>query len=314
MSALKKFEIHYFLPDNMHSMDAVVKNKCEAEFLAIAYEVIRLLELDITLNTEALKEGGLRDIWECMGKNAPQLTLLISVLTLVLTWMALPDSELKGLQKENLMLQNEQLKKQLAVDQISPEVVVEHAKRANDNQKIVTRRSNFYQALNISQEVTQVGFSALDTEQKPVGNEIIIPKSKFVLFIQKTNKLPTEIDENAYIEIVAPVLRKSKAKWRGVYNGQLIDFYMKDAVYKAAVLDKRISFTSGNAIICVLEMHRELNEVGDVIITKYCVLAVLDRIENNVPVETESGNKYRKEKKFKDSQMNLFTLSEQTEK
>jgi hypothetical protein len=65
MSALKKFEIHYFLPDNMHSMDAVVKNKCEAEFLAIAYEVIRLLELDITLNTEALKEGGLRDIWEC---------------------------------------------------------------------------------------------------------------------------------------------------------------------------------------------------------------------------------------------------------
>lgn len=311
MPALNKFEIHYFLSDNKHAMNAVVKNKCEAEFLAVAYEVIKLLELDVTLNAEALKEGGIRDIWECLGKNSPQITLLIAVLTLIFTWKALPDSELNELQKENLRLQNEQLKKQLVEDKISPKTVIQHAEKANDNQKIVTRRSNFYKELNINREVTQVGFSALDKDQKPVGNEVIIPRAEFLYFIQRTNKLPTEIDDNARIEIVAPVLRASKAKWRGIYNEQPIDFYMNDAVYKDAILDKRISFTSGNVIVCALEIHKELNEVGDVIITKYSVQTVLDQIENNVPIETASGKKYRREKKLKDSQTDLFLPAEQ---
>ena len=62
MITAEKFEIHYYLKDGSHSMDAVVKNKCEAELLAVAYEIIDLLDLDVTINAEALREGGVKEL------------------------------------------------------------------------------------------------------------------------------------------------------------------------------------------------------------------------------------------------------------
>jgi hypothetical protein len=72
-------------------------------------------------------------------------------------------------------------------------------------------------------------------------------------------ELPIEIDENAQIEIVAPVLRKGKTRWKGIYNEEFINFFMDDPIYNDAVLAKQISFKSGDVITCVLEIHRELN-------------------------------------------------------
>ncbi|MDD3019888.1 MAG: hypothetical protein PHX61_02775 [Alphaproteobacteria bacterium] len=306
MTIANKFEIHYFLNNDSHSMDAVVKNSCEAEFLAVAYEIIDFFELDITLNAEVLREGGIRELWEALGKNSSQLTILLLVLTAIFTYCMIPDSELTQLQKENLKLQNEKLKEELSKIEVNKKIVDTHIENANKNQKIVTRRSNFYKTLNANQEVTKVGFSTLDKDQKRVGNEVIVPRTEFIYFIQRSNKLPIEIDENAQIEIVAPVLREGKAKWKGLYNEELISFFMDDRIYKAAVLTKQISFKNGDILTCVLEIHKELNEVGEIVITKYSVQTVLDKIENDLPTETQGGKKYRREKKIQDSQGKLF--------
>lgn len=288
-------------------MDAVVKNKCEAEFLAVAYEIIALLELDITLNAEALKEGGIRELWEALGKNSQQITILLLLLTAIFTYHMIPDSELTELQKENLKLQNEKLKEELSKSDISKETVDAHVKNTNENQKIVTRRSNFYRILlNANLEVSRVGFSRLDNDHKTIGDEIIVPRTEFIYFIQRSNKLPTEVDENAQIEIVSPVLREGKAKWKGIYNEEVINFFMGDRIYKSAVLAKQISFKNGDVLTCVLEIHKELNEVGEVVVTKYVVRTVLDKIENGVLTETQGGKKYRRQKKIQDSQGSLF--------
>ena len=287
-------------------MDAVVKNECEAEFLAVAYEVISLLDLDITLNAEALQEGGIKELWKVLGENSSQLTVFLLVLTAVFTYQMIPDSELTGLQKENLRLQNEQLRKELLQSEINENTIKNHVTSANENQKIVTRRSNFYRKLDHNLEVRKLGFSTLDKDQKPIGDEIIILKGDFLHFIQRSNKLPVETDESAQIEIVAPVLREGKAKWKGIYNEESISFFMDDHIYKDAVLSKRISFTSGNVITCVLEIHKELNEVGEVVIKKYSVQTVLDKIENGTAKETSSGKKYRADKKIQDSQGEFF--------
>ncbi len=70
-------------------MNAHVKNKCEAEFLAVADEIINLFDLDVSLYTEALKEGGVREFINFIINEAPYsdkvatLAFVIAVLQLV---------------------------------------------------------------------------------------------------------------------------------------------------------------------------------------------------------------------------------------
>ncbi len=52
-------------------MDALVRNKCESEFLAIAYEIIRTLELGITLAQSQLLPA--REIVEALAENIRQM-------------------------------------------------------------------------------------------------------------------------------------------------------------------------------------------------------------------------------------------------
>ena len=92
MDIANKFELHYYLNDNSHTMDAVVKNKCEAEILAVAYEAISVLNFDLTIDVEALKEGGIKDIWRVLGENNAQIALVVSVIALLLSQVPNIDS------------------------------------------------------------------------------------------------------------------------------------------------------------------------------------------------------------------------------
>ncbi len=53
-------ELHYWFNDNSHTMNAIVFNKCEYEFLGIAKEISQKLKVDVEIETEPLGEGGLR--------------------------------------------------------------------------------------------------------------------------------------------------------------------------------------------------------------------------------------------------------------
>lgn len=320
MTLSNKFEIHYFLKDGSHSMDALVKNKCEAEFLAVAYEIINILDLDIILNAEALREGGIKDFFNFLIKEtsyAEKIATLTLVLMLVQTTISLipkANTKIANKQNEELMqlsieekkLNIQKLKNELSNDNVSEQTIESSKMVINKSPKIVTRRSNFYKTLLHNQEVAQLGFSILNKDYEPLGREVIVSSADFVSFVQRTNKLPVEIDEDARIEIVAPVLREGKAKWKGIYNEEPISFFMDDKIYKDGVLAKRISFKNGDVIICVLEIHKEINEVGEIVITKYSVQAVLDKGDNGNLIETSSGKQYRRAKKTQNSQRELF--------
>lgn len=314
MISAAKFEIHYFLQNNSHSMDAIVRNKCEAEFLAIAYEIIRILELGITLEAEAHEEGGLRDIWNFIGENGTQISILISVLALIVALKPETDTELVELQKtetrlsiEEKKLNIEKLKRESSGDNNPTQVTLKKASASvNQNHKVVVHKSNFYKKLSHYDKVTQVGFSILDDKSKPISSETYVPRSEFNKFVLLSNRLPTETIEDAQIKIVAPVLLEGRAKWKGIYvDPPAISFEMNDTAFKEAVLSKQISFKSGDIILCVLEINRELNEVGEIVITKYAVQTVLDKIENGIKIETESGKKYRREQEFRKAQTSL---------
>jgi hypothetical protein len=294
-------------------MDAITRNRCEAELLAIAYELISVLDLKITLEAEADAEGGLRNIWKIIGENDKQIMCVLTLLLLIATLFPSKDEELVGLQKEDTKLSIEErklkiekLKREIGTDTTTEDTLKSAASAINHNHKIVVHKSSFYKKLNFYDKVTEIGFSQKDQNNKPVGDELRVARADFSRFIMLSNKLPVETIEDAQIEIVAPVLRGKRSKWKGIlFDSTAISFELNDNLFKEAVLAKQIGFKNGDVMECVLEIHREVNEVGEVVITKYSVPTVLRKLENGVRIETESGKLYRQEQEFKKSQTSL---------
>lgn len=313
MDLAQKFEIHYHLLEKSHSMNALVKNKCEAEFLAVANEVAEILGVQLVWESQALEEGGIREIWAAIGSNNSQIALIVSVLALVWSMVPQTDQELVDLQKEETRLsieekklEIEKLKKELEKEAPSKEALKSASKIANDSYKVVTRRSNFYKSISGYEKVYQVGFSSLDIENRHLEDERIVESSDFRKFIVTSNELkPLEI-KSARIEIVSPVLKEGKAKWKGIYEGEHISFSMDDREFKSAVLSRQISFKNGSEIVCVLLIHKKIDELGEVVTSGYSVDVVLENIESGLPKETPQGKRYRHTQKLFEAQNDLF--------
>lgn len=313
MKLAQKFEIHYYLADKSHSMNAVIKNKCEAEFLAVANEVAAIFGIQLELESQALEEGGIREIWIAIGTNSAQIALLISALTFVFSLVPQQDQELIDLQKQEVRLSIEEkkltiekLKKESEKGRLTEEAINSTAQIAIDSYKVVTRRSNFYKSISNCEKTYQVGFSCLDLENKPLDDEKIVKNSNFRNFFVTSNELkPIEI-KSARIEIVSPVLKEGKAKWKGIYEGESISFSMDDKEFKRAVLSREISFKNGAEIVCVLFIHKKVDELGEVVTSGYSVDVVIENIDSGLSKETPQGKKYRHTQKLIEAQNDLF--------
>lgn len=309
----KKIELHYFFPDESHSMNALIRNSCEAEFLAVAIEVSSILGIPLEIESEALKEGGLKEVWKALGENSAQIALLISSLALIWTIVPHRDQELNNLQKEDTRLSIEErklsiekLKKEIAENIVSEESIQTVVKLASKNYKIVTRKSNFYKTLSNYEKVTKIGVSGLNSESQPSIQERIIERANFSSFILTSNELPPTLVSDAMIEIVSPVLNGSRAKWKGIYNEEPISFFMNDAVFRNSVTSKDKAFKNGDAVICELTIHKKLNELGEIITSGYVVEIVLQNIESGMFKETSQGRAYKQTKRYIAGQKDMF--------
>ncbi|ENT6819459.1 hypothetical protein [Vibrio vulnificus] len=308
-----KLQMHYYLENGSHSMDAIARNKCESEVLAIVQEIAKVLNTQIVIEAEAWKEGGLRDIWAFTNANAAVISVIVSIAGIVISRIPTTDPELEQLQKEDLKLSIlerrinlAKLQKEVEEDKVTQDTVEKVASLVDTNYKVVTRKSNFYKQLNNTPKITKVGINGLDKEGEEAFKEAMVQRSDFKRFILHSNSLPVQIEDNAVIEIISPVLRNGRHKWKGIYKGESISFSMNDQDFKRDVLSEQISFTHGAAIKCVLHIHRKLDEVGDVVVTGYSVDTVIENGQENVFQETMQGKKYRHQKALKDAQQDLF--------
>ena len=308
-----KLQMHYYLENGSHSMDAIARNKCESEVLAIVQEIAKVLNTQIVIEAEAWKEGGLRDIWAFANANAAVISVIVSIAGIVISRIPTTDPELEQLQKEDLKLSIlerrinlAKLQKEVEEDKVTQDTVEKVASLVDTNYKVVTRKSNFYKQLNNTPKITKVGINGLDKEGEEAFKEAMVQRSDFKRFILHSNSLPVQIEDNAVIEIISPVLRNGRHKWKGIYKGESISFSMNDQDFKRDVLSEQISFTHGAAIKCVLHIHRKLDEVGDVVVTGYSVDTVIENGQESVFQETMQGKKYRHQKALKDAQQDLF--------
>ena len=317
MDIANRLELHYYFNDESHSMDAIVRNKCEAELLAIIYEASVILGFEIKVDAEVFQEGGLKDIWKFLGRNSAQIAIVISIITLILSQIPKTDSEYESLQKELVKLSIQEkklsikkLQTELEEDSVSQETVKSVTKVVNTNYKIVTRKSNLYKQLSNYEKVTKLGVTSISEKGEYLAEERMINRTDFKRFILHSNELKPELVDGAQIEIVAPVLKEGNYKWKGVFEEESISFSMKDKDFKEAVLDKRIGFKHGSSILCVLNIHKKIDETGEIVVKGYSVDTVLEKIDGDSKEETPQGTRYKFTKKQKDNQSELFAQAD----
>ncbi len=317
----ERLEIHYHLLDGAHSMDAQVRNKCEAELLALIRHLAFELGVDIVLETSAYKEGGLKEVWRFLldPKNANAIGVAALLLTLVqisislLALPASPDKEQENLTKqltklsiEEKKLQIQQLRKEAEQGQPSEDTVRQVVNDFNQDYKVVTRRSNFYRQLMLYPKVFAVGFGRLPAGEASPYEEVLTERSDFPRFIISTGKLPELVSDEALIEIVAPVITGGNMHWKGLHAGEDISFAMRDVAFKESVSNRTVSFRHGDAIVCVLHTERKLDPTGEVVVTGHYVSLVYEKMSaTGMPIVTSQGRKKRFEDKHSNAQGSL---------
>lgn len=315
-------ELHYWFNDKSHTMDAVIQNKCEYEFLAIVKEVAASFNVEIVIETEPLENGGQKRRFKINSKNkntvsavkialitallaallVTPVTTTISKLTEKMIELILEDKELKELKKEKLILEIEKLKKDVQADS-----------NLLNKEKIHRHRSTFYEGLEKYEKVNQFSVIIEDDNKRVVVEEKKVLRSDFKEFIILDDYIDNETVENVVIEIISPVLKKGKYKWRGIYEGKVINFSVKSNNFRKLVQDGSIEFKNGSSIKCTLEIERKLDISGEVEPSKYNIIDVQEIFENDNPIDAVDWKKLQRQREMEKQQVTVLEF-ENTEK
>ena len=301
MKGQEKFEsqfiIHYYLNDDSHSMNTFVRNAMEKDFLSIVNTISSSLNLKIELESRAAKEGGFIEILDIIEAHPVSSTIIVSSAGYAIKRFL--EYLLTGAYKKN-KLENEKLELEiLKLKKDSTEI--------DDNQleqKLARPISNYYAKIEKYEKIRAVGFG------NEVNNEYVVQRDEFRDFILVDDK-GEEIDDDANIELISPVLKEGRYKWRGIYRNESIDFSMGDSKFKNDIIGGRYDFGNGSFINCQLCITKTYDEFGNECKNRsYRVAKVYEAkrdILNNW-VATNKGIKKQKNK-FKDSfkGKNLFS-------
>lgn len=311
-------ELHYWLDNDLHSMNAIVQNKCEAELLSIINEIATIFESEVVIETEPLGEGGIRRWFKLVSKNEKKnLSISVTVIsTFAVTVLFTPISTAisksveimienvleDDIEKESKELDNEE--KKLKIEKLKLEIL-EKKKQIESSYKIQKRKSNFYEELEKDRTVNKVSFLVEDENKKPKLEEFHVTRNDFKNYILVSDKLDPITIENAVIEIITPVLKKGNYKWRGFYNDDVVSFNMKSNEFKTLVQTGKIEFKNGSSIDCVLEIENELDNEGNKKIIAYNILRVNNYFDNDKPIETPEGKMHRQKLEADENQFKM---------
>lgn len=164
-------EIHYWLKDGSHSMNANVFNKCEYELLGIIKEISSALKVQI--ETMPLEQGGLKAWLKCHEIKGNQV--ILSVVLFLCTEIAFTpittsleyltnkvleyifeDPEIKALEKEK---KKEELKYDIAKLKRQTQLLTDSI---NEN-KIKKKKSNYFESASKCKKIDKITISITDT-------------------------------------------------------------------------------------------------------------------------------------------------------
>lgn len=308
---VSKVELHYFFSDESHSMNALIRNKCEINLLGIFKEICSVLGFKLQTETEAFAEGGLRERFVLRGKSAFQISFASAVFHYVLPLEVDIEKAVSEEDRADARQRIEKLRKDLKEFERdnSYKIDMENAENVfSRNLKIIKLKSNFYRQINGCEKVTKFAVHLLKPDNTSVGKTHVISRKQFSTYMLVADTLKPELDDNAVIEIVSPVLKTGSYKWKGIYlqTGRIISFAMKDEAFKNEVISQGMAFKNGTRISCSLESTRKMSELGEIVVTGYSVLAVTQKQDDQATVEMPTPRTVRKKKEPVIQQLDLF--------
>ncbi|MHC5355052.1 hypothetical protein ACYSNX_13010 [Myroides sp. LJL115] len=286
-------QFHYYFKDDSHSINSILRNECEKEILFILKEISDTLNLEVEIETLPTEEGGFKEKWILLGKNAAQISLIVSVATIIISRFPVENEELTNLQIENLKLDNELKRRELEKlnlefiqdeDKLSVETVKDSIELTNKNYKISWRKSNLYKKLKNYNKVDSIDILRLNNNN-PVGSSRRVSKNEFFNFILKTDELPNEEIFNAKIDVISPAIKRGKFKWKGFYENNIINFLLEDYDFNSKVLNGDILFSNRYSIEADMIQERKINTDGNVIVTNSIIKKVNASIEGEKRIE-----------------------------
>lgn len=296
----KTLEIHYWLDSQSHAVDAHSFYTCQQELVTLIEYVAKQFNVDIRIETVALGEGGVKAWLRTNGVNLIAVPLFVTIVgnimsaapseaigTLVNHWITeyIKSPEVKNLERLRIEKESQILQKEI--------------------DSIKSNGKKFNEKANTCSNLEKVSF-----EQKENENQCTyffsktVCRDKFPSYIIESAELDPIENENAIIEIVAPVLKNSKQKWKGIYHKQGISFKMSDHEFQKDVFNRKVSFSNGSVIHCSLLEKKKVNNKGEIVTYEYEVLEVNSMSINGTPQEIPA--KRRKQVKVQYKMPSLF--------
>ena len=311
-----KLELRYVFNDRSYYMDAWILQRCEKEVLTLVRTLADMLDVKLRVYNEPHdKMNGFREKLAVAGEDSRAISVIINMFMRILSCPSLSvggqllvdrsEEDEAQMQKEIALLRRGLRLKDPGV---TPSKRL--LEQLNRSPRFCKCKSNFFEALKGYPKVVKLTMRELNEKDRSRSGVLEVKREQFDYFILRTDDLPTIKDNRANIEIISPVLKDSKYRWKGIYNkgGETIDFYMQDEEFKKQMFDDKISFTSGMCIECVLEINRKLSELGEVINVSYVVTTVIRTRFDKLEIVTPQGKRHLRklEAEKKQLTLNLF--------
>ena len=307
-----KLELRYYFNDKSNYMDAMVKHRCEKEVLAMIRILADMLDVKMTVHSEPYGQEGFKEIWAVAGESTRSISIVLNLFMQVFTRQSLllggqPVADRTAADEEKMQKEIALLRRNLKLK--SPDALIprELIELLSSMPKFCKYKSNFYEALRGYPKVTKITCRELNENNRSRSGSLEVKREQFDYYILRSDDLPPVKDNKATIEIISPVLKDSRYRWKGIYNkgGETIDFYMNDEDFKKQMFDEKVSFTSGMCIDCVLEIERKLSELGETVNVSYTVKTVIRTRFDKMEIITPQGKRHLRKLEAEKKQLTL---------
>lgn len=243
--------LHYFLANqDLHFVNAKLHNSAERVLLTSIQEIGELIGCSIETSVGVKDEGGLQDYYEIICNIVQNNEWIKDLIYLVV----------------GSFIGRFFRPKDTKMDVISKRIdIVSKIKKGNftkteidtlisGDKKLNILKSLYYKSVSEDQNIIEIEASCKERNNSYYLAKSSIDRSDFDSHIIKQNEYSDSTTiEGATIYIVSPILVKgTKAKWKGVYLGEPIDFTINDQDFLNQVYNKEIKFGNGTCIKCSL--------------------------------------------------------------
>ena len=240
-------EIHYWLANDNHSMDAKVFYTCQQELLGLIEYIAKQFGVTISIETFPLVEGGIKTWLKTNGLSLVAIPLIVTIVGNILS--SAPSEAIGELIKHQI---EEYLK--------SPEVKELEVLR-NEKEKLI-----------LEAEIAELKGRSRNFQTQHADTAIRVKRSNYY------QKLINYKD----LEKISFEQKKD------------ISFRMSDQEFQNDVYSRKISFSNGSIINCLLIEKQKINGDGEVVTSEYEVIEVNNMSINGVPQEVIHHRKSKK--------------------